>query len=223
MDVSSDELIAELRKAVSIKKTKLAHLKEKFDDSEKRLALLTSEIAEGRAKIAANRMKIAVLDADKSACIHIEKLNAELIDKFDIMCKQVCATNEETEKQIADLQLEIEAAKDIKSVVSTYEETLQMLHSTRFSSNNSTHDVRKEIESAQNELRLLLDEVQAFEVNEKTLNDKLQTVAYADIPLAVKHQIFHDLKKRKGELVRKLMHARLSRSRLDSRFVMNDL
>ncbi|KAL4002401.1 hypothetical protein ACH3XW_3305 [Acanthocheilonema viteae] len=223
MDAKSDELIAELRKAVSIKKTEVVRLKEEFDDSKKRLALLTSEIAEGRAKIVGNKIRIAVLDADKSTCIHIEKLNVELTDKFDEMRKQVFAINEETEKQITELQLEIEAAKDVKSIVNTYEETLGMLRSMRFDHSDGMSDTRKDIENAQNELRLLLDEVQIFEVNEKTLSDKLKTVAYADIPLAVKQQIYHDLKKRKGELIRKLMHARFSRTRLDSRFVMNDL
>ncbi|CAG9538552.1 unnamed protein product [Cercopithifilaria johnstoni] len=223
MDPKSDELIAELRKAISIKKTEMAHLKEEFDESKKRLAFLTSKIAEGRAKITANRIKIATLDADRCACIQIEKLNAELIDKFDAMCKKVCAINEETEKQITELQLEIETAKDIKSVVNTYEETLGMLRIMRFGNDDSMDDIRKDIGSAQNELRLLSNEVQAFEMNEKTLSDKLKTVICADIPLTVKHQIYYDLKRRKGELVRKLMHARLSRSRLDSRFVMNDL
>lgn len=45
------------------------------------------------------------------------------------MCKEICAINEETEKQVTELQLEIEAAKDIKSVISIYEETLGMLRS----------------------------------------------------------------------------------------------
>lgn len=43
------------------------------------------------------------------------------------MCKEACAINEEAEKQITDLQLEIEAAKDTKGIISTYEETLEML------------------------------------------------------------------------------------------------
>ncbi|VDP20042.1 unnamed protein product [Onchocerca flexuosa] len=201
----------------------MGHLKEELDNSKKRLTLLTSEIAEGRAKIASNKIRIATLDADKSACIQIEKLDVELIDKFNIMCKEVCKINEETENQINELQLEIEAARDVKSVVNIYEETLGMLSSMRFGNNDGMNDTRKEIESAQNELQMLSDEVQTFEVNEKTLSDKLSNVAHADIPLAIKHQIFHDLKKRKGKLVQKLMHARLSRSRLDSRFVMSDL
>ncbi|EFO27613.1 hypothetical protein LOAG_00864 [Loa loa] len=223
MDARSDELVAELQKAISSKKSEVARLKEKFDSSNKHLATLTSEIAEGRAKIAANRIRIATLDAERFACIQIEKLNVELIDRFDAMCKEICAINEETEKQATELQLEIEAAKDVKSTVSVCKETLGMLRSTRFGDNDDMDDTRRDIESAQNELQLLLDEVQAFEVDEKSLNDKLSTVAYVDIPLAVKHQIYHDLKKRKGELVRKLMHARLSRSRLDSQFVMSDL
>lgn len=45
------------------------------------------------------------------------------------MCKEVCAINEETEKQAIELQLEIEAAKDIKSIVNAYGETLGMLRS----------------------------------------------------------------------------------------------
>ncbi|VDM19503.1 unnamed protein product [Wuchereria bancrofti] len=127
MDTKSDEIVVELRKAVSIKKSELAHLKEEFSNSKKHLALLTSEIAEGRAKIAANRIKIATLDTDRFSCIQIEKLNAELIDKFDVMCKELCSINEETEKQVIELQLEIETTKDIKNVISAYEETLGML------------------------------------------------------------------------------------------------
>lgn len=38
-------------------------------------------------------------------------------------------------------------------------------------------------------VQLLSDEVQAFEVNDKTLSDKVKAIAYADIPLAVKQQI----------------------------------
>ncbi|VDM93826.1 unnamed protein product [Onchocerca ochengi] len=223
MNAKSDELITELQKVISIKKAEMDDLKEKLDSSKKHLTLLTSEIAEGRAKIAANKIKIATLDADKTACIQIEKLDVEMINKFNIMCKEVCKVNEEIEKQIIELQLEIEAARDVKSIVNTYEETLGILSSMRFGNNDSMNDTRKEIENARNELHMLLDEVQTFEVNEKTLSDKLSNVAHADIPLAIKHQIFHDLKKRKGKLVQKLMHARLSRSRLDSRFLMSDL
>uniref|UniRef100_A0A0R3QMX1 IF rod domain-containing protein n=1 Tax=Brugia timori TaxID=42155 RepID=A0A0R3QMX1_9BILA len=223
MNTESDELVAELRKAVSIKKSEVAHLKEEFGNYKKHLALLTSEIAEGRAEIAANRIKIATLDADKFSCVQIEKLSTELIDKFDVMCKEVCAINEEAEKQVVDLQLEIEATKDVKNVISAYEETLGMLRIMRFCDNDGMNDTRRDIENAQNELQMLSDEMQVFEVNEKTLSDKLSTVAYTDIPLVVKHQIYDNLKKRKGELIRKLMHARLSRSRLDTRFVLSDL
>lgn len=45
------------------------------------------------------------------------------------MCKQACAINEEKERQITKLQLEIEASKDIKSIVNVYGETLEMLRS----------------------------------------------------------------------------------------------
>ncbi|VDK73838.1 unnamed protein product [Litomosoides sigmodontis] len=223
MDAKSDELIAELRKAISIRKAEVARLKEEFDDSEQRLTLLTSEIAEGRAKMTTNGVRIATLDADKSACIQIEKLNAELVDKFDAMCKEAYATNEEKERQITKLQLEIEAAKDIKSVVKDYEETLEMLRSMRFDNNEDMDETRKGIESAQKELQSLIDEVQAFEVDEKTLSDKLKTVPYHDVPLAAKQEIYCYLKKRKGNLIRKLINTRLSRGRLDSRLMISDL
>ncbi|EJW70244.1 hypothetical protein WUBG_18849 [Wuchereria bancrofti] len=50
-----------------------------------------------------------------------------LSDLFDVMCKELCSINEETEKQVIELQLEIETTKDIKNVISAYEETLGML------------------------------------------------------------------------------------------------
>ncbi|KAM3724601.1 DNA ligase [Dirofilaria immitis] len=224
MTMKDDELVTELQKVISIKKAEITHLKEELDSFKKDLALLTSEIAEGRAKTVSNKIRIATLDADKSAYIQIEKLDAAFMDKFDVMCKEMYTVNEENEKQIIELKLEIEAARDIKNIVSIYEETLEMLSSTRFGNNGNKdgmNDTRKDIESAQNELQMLSDEVQAFEENEKILNNNL-SVTYADIPLAVKRQVFQDLKKRKGELVRRLMHARLSRSRLDSRLVMSD-
>uniref|UniRef100_A0A915Q619 Uncharacterized protein n=1 Tax=Setaria digitata TaxID=48799 RepID=A0A915Q619_9BILA len=223
MNTKSDELVAELRQAISMKKAEVAKLKEECESSKKHLALLASEIAEGRAKESANRLKIATLEADKSVCMQIEKLDSELIKKFDDICKEMSAANEEKEKQIVGLQLEVEAAKDIKSVISVYQETLEMLRTMRFGDSDVISNTRKDIDRARQELQILSDEVQTFEANEKALNDKLNFVAYDDIPLAVKRQVYQDLKKRKGELVRKLMQARLSRSHLDSRCSMSNL
>ncbi|EJW71962.1 hypothetical protein WUBG_17133 [Wuchereria bancrofti] len=51
----------------------------------------------------------------------------QMYPRFDVMCKELCSINEETEKQVIELQLEIETTKDIKNVISAYEETLGML------------------------------------------------------------------------------------------------
>ncbi|MCP9258574.1 hypothetical protein DINM_001600 [Dirofilaria immitis] len=173
MTMKDDELVTELQKVISIKKADHS-FERRIGQFQKDLALLTSEIAEGRAKTVSNKIRIATLDADK----------------FDVMCKEMYTVNEENEKQIIELKLEIEAARDIKNIVSIYEETLEMLSSTRFGNNGNKdgmNDTRKDIESAQNELQMLSDEVQAFEENEKILNNNL-SVTYADIPLAVKRQ-----------------------------------
>ncbi|VDN05116.1 unnamed protein product [Thelazia callipaeda] len=203
MNVNSEKLAAELRKAVSCRKAasvkcllfaaEIAKLEEELENSKVHSDMLTSVLAEGRAKIAANKIRIATLDAEKVACVQMEK--------FIAMHDKVKAMKEAAEGRLSQLHNDLEDIKDIKS--------------TRFGIDDNSRSVYEKLEAAQ--MQILSNEIEELEKKEHALTDKINFVPQGDIPLTVKNNIFNNLKNRKGALLDKLIQARCKRNYLNAR------